>query len=95
MNRGAVNKGKKTSMFRQIANSELTSFINRFEQSSKYYLDVMRPRVQMNTFFKVKTERGTPGPAERDSRGGSVMSVEGGTPRPVGRPKPLRRVKVE
>jgi hypothetical protein len=48
------------------------------------------------TFFKVKTERGTPGPVERDTRGSSVASVvESGTPRPGGRPKPMRRVKVE
>lgn len=85
-------------MFRQMASSELTSFLNRFEQSSRYYLDAMRPRAPptVGAFFKVKTERATPGRDVRETRGSSVASgMDGTTSRPGGRPKAVRRVKAE
>lgn len=83
-----------------MASSELTRFLNRFEQSSRYYLDAMRPRAMPavgGAFFTVKTEeRTTPGSEARETRGSSVASgVEGTTPRPGGRPKAVRRVKAE
>lgn len=69
--------------------------LNRFEQSSKYYMDMLRPpQTQLAGFFRVKSERGTPAPeaAENEERGESPAP---GTQWPGARPRPLRRAVVK
>lgn len=69
--------------------------LNRFEQSSKYYMDMLRPpQAQLGGFFRVKSERATPAP-EAVRSGERRESPVPGTQRAGGRPKPLRRAVVK
>ncbi|KAJ9093244.1 hypothetical protein QFC19_008450 [Naganishia cerealis] len=98
---GMINKGKTTSRFRCIANQELTTFLNRFEQTTKYYLDQFRPPKQQVSgpfaFLNVKSGRTTPVSGSsvtgEDTRASSVLSDIGsaGTNLAAARPKPTRR----
>ncbi|KAJ9091873.1 hypothetical protein QFC21_007071 [Naganishia friedmannii] len=99
---GMINKGKLTSNFRHQASHEITVFLNRFEQSSKYYLDRLRPPPTQVAgalgYLKVKSERATPisgsSVTSDNTRASSVLSEAGSTTGSVtaARPKPMRRV---
>ncbi|KAJ9115974.1 hypothetical protein QFC22_005117 [Naganishia vaughanmartiniae] len=97
-----INKGKLTSRFRHEASHELTTFLNRFEQSSKNYLDLFRPPPTQVAgglaYFIVKSEGATPVSGSSvtgdNTRASSVLSEAGSTGGSVSaaRPRPTRRV---